>query len=340
MDMHHKDCYYQQVDIEEKDQKVDGESKMGQDEHTAQMMLCEYHNWYHAVSCAHVSFLFLTLGGADAFLYPVELFCIIMGGLIHDLDHPGTNNDFEIKRSTSLAKLYDNDSVLERHSINMGLNMCVKNPQLDWLSAFRDEQDREYVKHFIAESVLATDPARHSDIMKEEPSSVSPTSSSLVYFDQNDPQHRLFIGKLILHAADISNPLHCSFEVASDWAIRVITEFSRQANKEKQLQLPVTDFMDGLDSQVKIAKVQIGFFEWMVKPLYHIIGVMFSDLKMLNDWGERNCARYQLVIDEGQKEDVQNEVKKDADAHEQDQDAEQRMSKKVTIRNEGISNSS
>lgn len=315
MAMHHKDCYYQKVDIETK----------GVEDELKPEILCEYHNWYHAVSCAHVSFLFLTLGGADAYLCPVERFCAIMGALIHDLDHPGTNNDFEVKRSTSLAKLYDNDAVLERHSINMGLNLCQENPDLDWLKSF-DEKDREYVKHFMAQSVLATDPTRHGDIVKEalafveegpqdyqstsSDGKLSSSSSPMTYFNQNDPQHRLFIGRLILHAADISNPLHISFEVASDWAIRVTTEFSKQAKKEKQLHLPVTTFMDGLDSQVEIAKVQIGFFNFMVKPLFHTLGILFSDLKMLEDWGEKNCLEYQMVID------AHNEEQKDANSGE------------------------
>ena len=79
MDMHNKDCYYQKIDIE-----IDGVDVL---EKSTPEVLCEYHNWYHAVSCAHVCFLFLTLGGADAFLNPIDVFCILMGALMHDLDH-------------------------------------------------------------------------------------------------------------------------------------------------------------------------------------------------------------------------------------------------------------
>ena len=79
MDKHKKDCYYQKIDIE----------RVGVDalEKSTPEVLCEYHNWYHAVSCAHVCFLFLTLGGADAFLNPIDVLSILMGALIHDLDH-------------------------------------------------------------------------------------------------------------------------------------------------------------------------------------------------------------------------------------------------------------
>jgi hypothetical protein len=49
----------------------------------------------------------------------------------------------------------------------------------------------------------------------------------------------------------------------------VAIEFTKQAEKEQQLKLPVTIYMDGLDSQYKIAKMQIGLFQFMVRPLFH-----------------------------------------------------------------------
>jgi hypothetical protein len=66
--------------------------------------------------------------------------------------------------------------------------------------------------------------------------------------------------------------------------------------KEKQLDLPVTSFMDGLDNEYTIAKVQISFFGFMVQPLYDAIGKLFPQLKHLNDWGEKNCDRYREII--------------------------------------------
>lgn len=314
MQKHHKDCYYQRTDIQ------GGEEVLGttptslkeEEEEKARehIIFCEYHNWYHAVSCAQACFLYLTLGGADKFLNSKDIFCIIMGALIHDLDHPGTNNDFEVKRNTELAQRYQNDSVLERHSISEGLNLCAKNPELDWLKSFDNSEDRKYVEDYITEAVLATDPARHATIVKETlafiddgpkaygsaTSESSSEATELVHFDRTNPKHRLFIGRLFLHSADISNPLHSSFEVARDWAVRVIIEFSRQATKEKELQLEVTSYMDGLDSKYNIAKVQISFFGFMVQPLFDAIGKLFPSLSHLNDWGEQNCDCYRKVI--------------------------------------------
>ena len=299
MNMHNRDCYYQRTDIGDEG-KVDNETGQPSEEH---IVLCEYHNWYHAVSCAHATFLFLTLGGADQFLEPKDVFCIIMGALIHDLDHPGTSNDFEVKRETELAQRYDNDAVLERHSISEGLKLC-QNPELDWLKSFEKVEDRDYVEHFITESILATDPAKHGKVMRDAlsfiekgPDNTNGENNSPSFFDKQNIEHRRFIGSLLLHSADIFNPLHSSFEVARDWAVRVTTEFTRQATKEKELQLPVTNYMDGLDSEYNIAKVQISFFGFMVQPLYDALGKLFPRLSHLNGWGERNCDEYREIIE-------------------------------------------
>jgi hypothetical protein len=197
-----------------------------------------------------------------------------MGALIHDLDHPGTNNDFEVKRGTELARRYNNDAVLERHSVSEGLKLCKENADLNWLNSFNNEGDQAYVENFITEAVLATDPAKHGKVLREAIALITEGPKDYggnqpSFFNRQNPEHRLFIGRLFLHSADISNPLHSSFEVARDWAIRVTTEFSRQATKEKKLQLPVTPFMQGLDSEYNIAKVQISFFGFMVSYVYN-----------------------------------------------------------------------
>ena len=41
-----------------------------------------------------------------------EKFFALLAALAHDIAHPGTNNDFEIKRKSNLAIVGENTSVL------------------------------------------------------------------------------------------------------------------------------------------------------------------------------------------------------------------------------------
>jgi hypothetical protein len=46
--------------------------------------------------------------GKDMFeMTDFEVFATIISGAAHDLDHPGTNNAYEIKRKSKLATLYN-----------------------------------------------------------------------------------------------------------------------------------------------------------------------------------------------------------------------------------------
>jgi hypothetical protein len=39
----------------------------------------------------------------------------MIAALCHDLEHPGVNNQFLVKSKSSLATLYNNESILEKH---------------------------------------------------------------------------------------------------------------------------------------------------------------------------------------------------------------------------------
>ena len=223
MKKHNQDCYYQRTNIDQ-----DGKFNEAEQHTNEHVVLCEYHNWYHAVSCAHAVFLFLTLGGGDQFLQSKDIFSLMIAGLIHDLDHPGTNNDFEVKRETELARRYENDAVLERHSISEGLRLCKENSDFDWIKSIQNIDDRKYIEQCITNAILATDPARHGQVLREAIAFIERgfnvyNGLGPNFFNIEDKEHRFFIGRLFLHAADIINPLHSSFEVARDWAVRVTT---------------------------------------------------------------------------------------------------------------------
>ena len=58
-----------------------------------------------------------------------------------------------------------------------------------------------------------------------------------------DPGKRHFIIEMFVHAADISNSAK-QFEIARNWAYLVVDEFFTQGEREKDLGLPVSPFMD------------------------------------------------------------------------------------------------
>ena len=55
-----------------------------------------YHNWYHAVSVAHFSYLLFQNCQQLSQLSDIEVLALFFSCLCHDIDHRGTNNAFQV----------------------------------------------------------------------------------------------------------------------------------------------------------------------------------------------------------------------------------------------------
>mmetsp|Transcript_5911 Transcript_5911/g.8718 ORF Transcript_5911/g.8718 Transcript_5911/m.8718 type:complete len:751 (+) Transcript_5911:256-2508(+) len=80
----------------------------------------------------------------------------------------------------------------------------------------------------------------------------------------------------LLHSADISNPAKPQ-NLAVRWANKALTEFFAQGDKEKELAIPVSPLCDS--ETTKTADSQIGFLQFVVRPLYVLLGDIVPRVK-------------------------------------------------------------
>eukprot|EP00574_Skeletonema_japonicum_P004896 CAMPEP_0201729082 /NCGR_PEP_ID=MMETSP0593-20130828/17924_1 /ASSEMBLY_ACC=CAM_ASM_000672 /TAXON_ID=267983 /ORGANISM="Skeletonema japonicum, Strain CCMP2506" /LENGTH=604 /DNA_ID=CAMNT_0048221359 /DNA_START=139 /DNA_END=1953 /DNA_ORIENTATION=- len=80
----------------------------------------------------------------------------------------------------------------------------------------------------------------------------------------------------LLHSADISNPGKPQ-ALAVRWANKALAEFFAQGDKEKELALPVSPLCD--KEATKTADSQIGFLQFVVRPLYILLGDIVPQVK-------------------------------------------------------------
>jgi len=70
-----------------------------------------YHNNIHAADVLHAMNYFILHPFLDRLLTIEEKFACIISAIVHDIDHPGINNSYEIKHSEPLSVIYNNKSV-------------------------------------------------------------------------------------------------------------------------------------------------------------------------------------------------------------------------------------
>eukprot|EP00741_Cyanophora_paradoxa_P006850 tig00001056_g6625.t1 len=122
-----------------------------------------YHCRVHAADVLQGVNYLLTGGGLGALMRPLDVFAALVAAIVHDLEHPGRNNGFEIATSSERALLYNDRSVLENYSASRTFAL-LREEELDILAGLSRAQRAEFRKSVIS-MLLATDLAAHFDTL-------------------------------------------------------------------------------------------------------------------------------------------------------------------------------
>jgi len=243
-----------------------------------------YHNWTHAFDVTHTVYRFITLSCCHEIFNHLEIFSLLVAVVAHDVSHPGLNNNFLISTKHELAILHNDRSPLE----NMHCATLYEVLKDDSVNVFRkltDSQWRDSRKYIIS-MILNTDMTHHFEnvshlqvLYELEGKKVwdywnavqSAHRTSHIVVSAETPQclgekdKRLMLLEVMLHAADISNPIK-PWAVYEKWADLVMEEFFLQGDKERDIGMEVSHMYDR--HKVDRPAMQVNFIEFIVVPLY------------------------------------------------------------------------
>lgn len=141
----------------------------------------------------------------------------------------------------------------------------------------------------MIDCVLATDMSHHFGSVKTLKDKLE--SQEL---DLTNEKDRLAFLKFAFHLADISNPVK-SFELCREWTDLLFVEFFTQGDLEKQHGFKVSYLMDR--HVTNIAKEQIGFCDFIIKPAYQILTKVCPELEFLIEQMEGNKKQWNENFD-------------------------------------------
>ena len=237
-----------------------------------------YHNNTHASDVVQTLNTMLQLGGKEYTSSPLDIFSILVAAVIHDVKHPGLNNNFQVNSRSELAVTYNDVSVLENFSIAWLFSKLLGQTRdftVDIFSGLSREQFTK-ARSIIIRSVLETDMTHHFALLKKmgmhqemlkgkgaEEWLQSYTNEGVNY----DPSMDMLC--FLLHQADISNPAK-PYPLFMEWADSILSESYAQGDKESSLSLPVSPLCDRVTTDKK--QSQIGFIKFVVQPSYQLLG--------------------------------------------------------------------
>ena len=235
-----------------------------------------YHNAIHAADVTQTLYYFLSTLQLNKYVSDLDIFSAIIAAAIHDYGHPGTNNAFQINTRSSLALLYNDQAVLE--NMHLAKSFEILSDSDSNIFSRLTPEEYKHSRGVIVQMVLGTDMSLHFELLGKFRSAVASLKEldpdRLVKRDSSNSQEAevlphstiLLLLSLALHCADVSNPVKDK-PVYLEWADRVMDEFFAQGDREKQLGLAVSPFMDRTVPESK-AKCQTSFIKFIVEPLY------------------------------------------------------------------------
>ncbi|KAI8803705.1 hypothetical protein BJ742DRAFT_489243 [Cladochytrium replicatum] len=245
-----------------------------------------YHNAIHAADVLHALHYLLIEDPLSESFTPIECFGGIIAAIGHDIDHPGLNNNFLVKARDPLAVLYSDISVNEYHHAAHVFLTTLKSKNNIFANLTSEEY--EEIRRVIIRLILCTDMGKHFEYLTKFKTKLG--SNSLIGRLETQ-ENRLVIMEIAIKCADLSNPTKTP-ELARKWTSAIMEEFYRQGDRERDLGLPVSQFMDRHNTSV--SKCQIGFIDILVAPLYEA-WVQFNS-------NNEKCTRLQRAINKNRSQ--------------------------------------
>jgi hypothetical protein len=244
-----------------------------------------FHNNVHAADVMFTLNYFLGRPLFREMVGPLDKFGALLAALAHDFAHPGVSNAFLMTTRSEEAVLYNDQSVLEMFHAAGSWRLLLTSSECNVTEGFTPEMYKQMRETHIA-MILATDLKVHCRAILRNSAQFCATLSDAVLpslkvhfehlgrlktriatdaFVSVERKDVLFLLGQALHAADISNPAKAQ-HLQIKWTQRVMKEFFLQGDRENELGLPISAFMDR--QKTSIAQCQMGFISVLVKPLY------------------------------------------------------------------------
>ena len=122
-----------------------------------------YHNVVHACDVLQSTHAFLYLGGLTSCLDDRDALALLLAAIVHDVGHPGVDNEFLRRTESEIAHRYHGDAPLERH------HACVTYALMRWpRTRFHKNltlSDANELEMKVRRLVLGTDMTQHFTVI-------------------------------------------------------------------------------------------------------------------------------------------------------------------------------
>eukprot|EP00873_Tetraselmis_striata_P017618 jgi/Tetstr1/437882/TSEL_026521.t1 len=260
-----------------------------------------YHNAWHAADVVQRVAVIMAAINLPmlSFENQITYLAAILGAAVHDADHPGRDNKFMIRNDSELAQRFNDQHVLENHSINLCLEM-MREEGTNFLEGSRLNSRKTWLKFKarLINVVLATDMANHFDILSKFKSTFMGSAVDATDEERMQPNMELIL-QMVIKCADLG---HCTMMRKTHlfWSKCLEEEFFLQGDQEKATGTKPSELSPLTDRDQLGAMSpgnQIGFFNYIILPMYNALAATFPGTAPLSRQAEENWMFWKAELE-------------------------------------------
>lgn len=225
-----------------------------------------YHNSAHGADVLQAVYHYVKTTAFNDHLTPYEQVGLYLASAVHDVAHPGVNNAYLINSRDPLAVCYNDKTVLESFHVSVAFKLmqrsgCDVLSDLDW-------DEYRAIRKLMIELVYATDMSEHFETLKTFELRTQRPDFRLSFTDPAHAEYkanRLLVLQLLIKCGDLSHPAR-PIPMHLRWTHLITQEFFTQGDNERELELPLSMFMDRHTTNLR--KSQKGFLSLIVLPMW------------------------------------------------------------------------
>jgi len=180
----------------------------------------------------------------------------LLAAIIHDVNHPGINNNYLINSQDPLSITYNDKSILENMHLSTAFKILLK-PECNFLESMAKDEFKK-LRAAVIELVLATDLATSFEKVGKWQAHVKSLKGGC--------EDGALFTLMCLKCADLAHPTKPAV-VHQRWTELITVEFHDQGDKEKERGIPISPLCNR-QTDTDLAKSQIGFIDFCVKPVF------------------------------------------------------------------------
>uniref|UniRef100_A0A4W5QIG9 Phosphodiesterase n=1 Tax=Hucho hucho TaxID=62062 RepID=A0A4W5QIG9_9TELE len=257
-----------------------------------------YHNWRHGFNVGQTMFCLLQTGRLRKYYSDLDAFAMVAAAFCHDIDHRGTNNLYQTKSGSPLAKLHGS-SIMERHHLEYSKTLMAE----ESLNIFVNLQKRQFetVQHLFDVCIIATDLAlyfKKRTMFQNIVNATEPmeTEKDKIEHISNNAIRKEIIMAMMMTGCDLS-AITKPWEVQSKVALMVAAEFWEQGDLERtvldQQPIPMMD----RNCAAELPKMQCGFIQFVCAFVYKEFSRFHVEITPMFDGLNNNLKNWKELAD-------------------------------------------